>query len=127
MAKLAEFRKAAAEFADIADFVTTYISEAHPADGWDFSGNKYKINQHTSLQERLLAASILLDDEDLRPPGTFLIDKMDTEAELLYGALPERLYIVMDGLIKYAGRRGPDGYKIDEVKAWLEAFRGKTQ
>ena len=52
---------------------------------------------------------------------------MDTEAELLYGALPERLYIVMDGLIKYAGRRGPDGYKIDEVKAWLEAFRGKTQ
>ena len=126
MAKLSELRQVATQFADIANFTTTYISETHPANGWDFSGNKYKINQHISLQKRLLAASLLLDDEELRPPGTFLVDKMDTEAELVCGALPERLYIVIDGVIAYEGERGPTGYKVSEVKEWLEKYRNKS-
>ncbi len=91
IAELADFKKIVADFADIADFTTIYISEAHSTDGWNFPGNIYKIKQHTSLQERLLAASILLEDDELTPPGTFLVDNMDDKASLMYGAKPERL------------------------------------
>ena len=124
---MADFKKVVANFDDIADFVTIYISEAHASNQWNFPGNKYKIKKHSSLQERLLAASILLDDEELRPPGTFLIDTMDNEADLLYGGLPERLYIILDGTIVYAGRKGPAGYKLNEVKEWLENYKAKSQ
>ena len=83
MSELAKFNKVANDFSDVADFTTTYISEAHP------EGNKYNIRQHASIQDKILAASILIEDEDLRPPGTFLIDTMENNAERLYGALPE--------------------------------------
>ena len=108
------------DFADIAEFVTTYISEAHP------DGNDYNIRQHASIK-KILAASILLENKDLRPQGTCLIDTMESNAERLYGALPERLYIVLDGVIVYAGGRGPFGYKVDEVKDWLKKFKAKLK
>ena len=127
MALLADFKQVVADFADIADFVTIYISEAHATNQWNFPGNKYKIKKHNSLQDRLLAASILLDDEELRPPGTFLIDTMDNEADLLYGGMPERLYIIIDGNILYAGKKGPMGYKLNEVRDWLENHRAKVE
>ena len=127
MVELVGFKQAAADFNDMADFATVYISEAHATDGWSFAGNRYKIKQHTSLQERLLAASILLEDEGLKPPGTFLIDKMENNAEVLYGGLPERLYIVLNGIIVYAGRKGPKGYQMGEVKEWLERYRAKSK
>ena len=126
MVELADFKQVAADFQSVADFVTIYISEVHAYDEWDYLGNKYKIKQHASLQERLLAASILLEDERLRPPGLFLVNSMKKEAEILYGDMPERLYIVLDGVIVYAGRKGPFGYKVSEVREWLEHFKVKS-
>ena len=45
----------------------------------------------------------ILDDlremEEL--PGPFLVDNMEDEASKLYGAHPERLYIILDGNIVY--------------------------
>ena len=127
MALLADFKQVVADFTDIADFVTIYISEAHATNQWNFPGNKYKIKQHDSLQARLQAANLILDDEELRPPGTFLIDIMDNEADLLYGGMPERLYIILDGVIVYAGRKGPVGYNLNDVRKWLEKYRAKSQ
>ena len=43
MAELAAFQRAVADFADVADFVSVYISEVHPSDGWDIIGNRYEI------------------------------------------------------------------------------------
>ena len=34
-------------------------------------------------------------------PGPFLVDNMEDEASKLYGAHPERLYIILDGNIVY--------------------------
>ena len=127
MALLADFKQVVANFTDIADFVTIYISEAHATNQWNFPGNKYKIKQHDSLQARFQAANLILDDEELRPPGTFLIDIMDNEADLLYGGMPERLYIILDGVIVYAGRKGPVGYNLNDVRKWLEKYRAKSQ
>ena len=124
---MAEFKRVVAEFADVANFTTTYISEAHASDEWNFFGNKYKIKQHTSLQERILAASILLEDEQLKIPGTFLIDNMKNDAQCLYAAFPERLYIVLDGKILFVGDMGPAGYSVEAVKNWLEEYKAKSQ
>ena len=44
---------------------------------------------------------------------------MDNKANKAYGALPERLYILLNGKIAYMGGQGPFGYKIDEVEDWL--------
>ena len=127
IARLAEFKRLVAEFADIADYTTIYITEAHASDGFDFIGNKYKIKQHTSLQERILAASILLEDEDLNIPGALLIDNMENEAKDVYGAFPERLYIVLDGKILFVGDEGPMGYSVEAVKNWLGEYKAKSQ
>ncbi len=84
------------------------------------------IKQHTCLQERILAATILREDEELKMPGKLYIDSMRNEAETVYGSHPERLYIVLDGVVVYAGKPGPFGYHPAEVRAWLDAFCGKT-
>ena len=31
---------------------------------------------------------------------------------IVYGALPERLYVVRDGVVVYQGGPGPDGYDV---------------
>ena len=103
------------EFQSVADFLTIYIQEAHPTDGWAF-GNNYDIKQHTTLQERLVAAEIVV--EKISPCPVY-VDPMSNESTLAYAALPERLYIIVDGVIKYAGDVGPHGYKPGEVRDWL--------
>ena len=55
---------------------------------------KFKYNQHTNL-----TSESLLSRETL--PGPFLVDNMKDEACNSYGALPERLYVILDGKIVY--------------------------
>ena len=45
MAKLGQFGKMTAKFSSLADFVTVYISEAHPSEEANFTGN-IDIAQH---------------------------------------------------------------------------------
>ena len=120
MFPLQDFAKTATEFANFADFVTIYISEAHPIYGWYFTGNKYKLRQHGSINEKVTASKNIFEINDFILPGHKLIDSMDKSAELLYGSLPERLFIIMDGVVVYEGGRGPRGYKIGEIANWLK-------
>ena len=61
----------------------------------------------------------ILDDlremEEL--PGPFLVDNMEDEASKLYGAHPERLYIILDGNIVYQVYLGLI-YEIDDQKSF---------
>ena len=84
----------------------------------EFKNMYFKIKSHQNLTDRLNAASkfikslvifytyfIFLVKDDLREmedfPGPFLVDNMEDEASKLYGAHPERLYIILDGKIVY--------------------------
>jgi hypothetical protein len=69
------------------------------------------------LDERLDAARKL---ELLDPHCPIVVDTMNDSANKAYGALYERLYIVIDGVIVYEGGRGPMWYKIEEVEGWLK-------
>ncbi|KAG8011187.1 Thyroxine 5-deiodinase [Nibea albiflora] len=57
-------------------------------------------------------------------PGTnVVVDNMDNSSNAAYGAYFERLYIVRDERVVYQGGRGPEGYRISELRNWLEQYR----
>ena len=109
------------EFQTEVDFLTIYVKEAHPTDGWDYDRNDYYIKTHKSLEERLAAAR-LLNEKEL--PCEIVVDPMTDECSNVYAAAPERLYIIQDGTISYPGRDGPMGYtaSLGEVRYQLNQY-----
>ena len=116
MGKFDEVCQIASDFAPVADFLTIYIEEAHPSDGWAFHNN-VSIRQHCSIEDRLAAAKML---ESRKPPFPIVVDPLDNKANLAYGGLFERLFIIHKGKLAYEGGRGPELYIPSEVRAWLQ-------
>lgn len=104
------------------DFLTVYILEAHPTDGWRWNNN-VEIPQHKSLEDRLAAAEMLKKSSRCSVP--IMVDAFENEASKAYGAWPERLFIIQDGKIVYEGGTGPYNYKITEVQGWLEKYKAR--
>jgi len=48
-----------------------------------------------------------------------LVDPMDNNANIAFGAWPERLYILQDKEVVFKGGPGPYGYDLDAIEAWL--------
>lgn len=119
MANLEKFRKISEDFSKLADFVLVYIAEAHPTDGWAIDGN-VDVNIHKCMEERVTAAQKMLSMEPQHCP--VLVDLMEDKCQKAFGAMPERLYIVQDGVIVYQGGKGPFDYKISEVHNWLSSY-----
>jgi len=124
MANLDKFGKLRENFSEVADFVTIYIAEAHPAERGHFrvggEGGNYDIDTHANIADRLNAATTLREEAGEALKGCkILVDPMDDRANIAYAALPERLYVVQDGQIIYQGGLGPFDYKISEVEAFL--------
>ena len=112
------YRSLVGEFGDVADFVMIYIEEAHPSDGWlTPTMTPHVIHSHRSLTERMRAARLL--DATYDVPGHFVLDGMEDEACRAYGALYERLCVVLNGRVAYLGGRGPWYYSVAEVRQWL--------
>lgn len=54
-------------------------------------------------------------------PLPMAIDAMNNAADRIYGAWPERIYIIDEqGKIVYRGGLGPFNYHPQEARAWLE-------
>ena len=71
------------------------------------------------MNERLKAAKVM---QDMIPECSVIADNMDNKARRYYGAWYERLYIVLNDVIVYAGESGPNGYRMEEVEKWLETY-----
>ena len=56
------------------------------------------------------------------PGVSIYVDNMENEASISYGAYPERLYIILDGNVKYQGGMGPFFYSLNEMEHWLEQY-----
>ncbi len=114
------------EYRDIAEFRLVYIREAHAADSnWPMRMAKEKnITEHKDYEQRCATAEMLIDDESLTIPT--LIDNMQNEVNDLYGAHPDRIFLVRgDGRLAVAGARGPWGFEpaLQEAGEWLAEFR----
>ena len=119
MSTLDDFNKVVSEFDSCADFVTVYISEAHPLEGWTLKGNAYSINQHTKIEERTEAAELLRDAGIACP---VVMDTMENDGVHQYAGFPEALYIIEDGIIRLKCL-GPYGdYNPNNVRKWLQSY-----
>lgn len=92
--------------------MVVYIREAHPEEGWVVSPNRDEgilINDPTSTEERVEVAASCAINLKIRIP--VLVDEVDDEIALAYGALPDRLYLIDgDGEVFFQGERGPFGF-----------------
>ena len=120
MAKLAQFRRLVADFEERVDFLIVYIDEAHPSDGWKFEGNAYDIANHVDIEARLAAAGRLAEN---RLPCEMVVDSMSNRANKSYSAAPEKFVVIGEGgKVEYIGRMGPVGYRVEEVREWIESY-----
>ena len=125
MAKLDTFKKCVTDFKNIADFITIYIDEAHPTDGWAFNNNPYAIAKHVDIESRMFAAGMLAK-QNLGCP--LLVDTLSNETNDFFSAIPEKLIIIdAEGKLSYVGAMGPQGYKVEDVNDWLECFRNEKK
>jgi len=126
MAVLDDICRIAADNADLADFLVVYIEEAHATDGWALAENAHQISNHRSIEERLAAAAKLANYITLPANMTVVVDTMSDELNRAYGALPERLYVLQNGLIVYEGRMGPFFFSPGEVDDSLKTYRERS-
>uniref|UniRef100_A0AAV2JCA5 Iodothyronine deiodinase n=1 Tax=Knipowitschia caucasica TaxID=637954 RepID=A0AAV2JCA5_KNICA len=118
------FESVVQQNADIADSVLVYIEEAHPSDGWRSTDAPYQIPRHRCLEDRLHAARLMRTEV---PGCVVVVDSMENASNAAYGAFFDRLYVLLKGRIVYQGGRGPEGYRISELKAWLDQYRQSSQ
>jgi len=124
MANLGKFGKLRQNFSELADFVTIYIEEAHPAERGHFrvggADGNYDIGTHNSIEDRLSAAETLQQEAgDALKGCKILVDQMDDRANKAFASLPERLYVVKDGQVVFQGGLGPFDYRISDVENFL--------
>jgi hypothetical protein len=92
-----------------------YIEEAHAYDEWylpeatEISANPI-INVHKTLQDRIDAAKKFISDKN--NPINTVVDSMNGDVSSQYDCWPERLYIILDGVVVYKGGYGPFDYRI---------------
>lgn len=108
-------------------FLTIYIREAHPVDGWWLGGG---VAGQFMKSMKSKAATDVYDPKTIEERRavadrcqvaleygiqTYVDDIDDTVSEA-YAAMPTRLYLVgLDGRVVYAGGLGPFGFKPAEL------------
>ncbi|KAL9974883.1 hypothetical protein ACROYT_G011982 [Oculina patagonica] len=123
MQMLKKYQQLTSEFLEVADFAVVYIEEAHPVDGWSFKGIS-DIPMHRTQNERCKAAQKMATSIDLSACNV-VVDSMLNAANIAYGAVPIRLYIVQNSEVVYEGGAGPMKYRMQEVKTWLQHYQTK--
>jgi len=123
MRKLDHFNKLVSDFSQSVDFVTVYLQEAHASNGWTKDINKYNIAYHTNIDQRIDAAKLLLENGVTCP---IVIDKMEGDASDAYGARPESLYVIVDGVVQFQGL-GPFAYDPSALRSWIESKVNKKK
>ena len=109
------------EFHDDVDFLTIYISEAHPCDEWSMF-SYVDVDQHKTMQDRMNAAYKYQQLANTKM--TIVLDMIDDKdnAETLYASWPDRFYIIQNKKIVFKGELGPNGYKPDKVEEWINQY-----
>ncbi len=110
-----------ARYKSRATFLTVYVREAHPTDGWRSPSNDeagVAVAQPRTAEERTRVAYDCRATLKMTMP--LLIDTMDDRVGHAYSGMPDRLYILdRHGKVAYQGGRGPFGFKPAEMEQAL--------
>jgi hypothetical protein len=121
------------------EFLTIYIREAHPKDGWWLGGGimgkmlkrgipktATEIYDPKTIEERRSVASQC--EESLQYGIHTYVDEMDDPVSKAYAAKPTRLYLIgLDGRVAYAGGLGPYGFSPAVLKNAINAYLTSMQ
>ena len=122
------------KYHDRVQFLSIYIREAHPKDGWWLGGGitgrllkmrnskaATDIYDPRSIEERQEVAKRC--ENTLQYDIPTYVDEMDDAVNKAYAAYPTRLYLIgLDGRVVYAGGLGPFGFKPAEIQAAIEEY-----
>jgi len=114
------------QYSDRMQFLSIYIREAHPIDGWHFGWfmklimrmggyRTHDAYDPKTIEERRTIAGEC--ETALKYGIRTYVDEMDDAVSKAYAAHPTRLYLIgLDGRVVYVGGLGPWGFKPDELK-----------
>lgn len=122
------------KYHDRVQFLSIYIREAHPKDGWWLGGGitgrllkmrnskaATDIYDPRSIEERQEVAKRC--ENTLQYDIPTYVDEMDDAVNKAYAAYPTRLYLIgLDGRVVYVGGLGPFGFKPAELQAAIEEY-----
>jgi hypothetical protein len=122
------------QYHDRVQFLSIYIREAHPKDGWwlgsGIMGTMMKmgvpnvatdIDDPKTFEERRGVAKQC--SETLQYGIRTYVDEMDDAVSKAYAAKPTRLYLVgLGGRVVYAGGPGPYGFSPATLKNAIEEY-----
>ena len=108
-------------FSHEATFVSIYVREAHPSDGWKMESNSrlgVEVAQPKTYGERASVASQC--HGWLKCSMPLLVDEIDDRVGNAYSGMPARLYVIdPQGKVVYKSGRGPFGFKPGEMEQSL--------
>ena len=121
---LVNFDRVATWHRERADFYYVYTDEARPSDGWalatpeDVLGSVPPPRAPRTTEERCATAFAWHDRIATDVP--LLVDAVDSRACAAFAARPERLYILLEDTVVYAGEDGT--YDLEDMKQHLLSF-----
>ena len=122
------------QFHDEIQFLSIYIREAHPVDGW-WLGRRLTKNlmlrfapkvsmQHddpTTMDERRAVAREC--ETALQYGVRTYVDEMDDRVNKAYAGWPTRLYLIgLDGKVVYAGGMGPYDFRPAKLERAIKLY-----
>lgn len=122
------------KFGDDVQFVSIYIREAHPVDGWWFGKGIIGLAMRVA---RFRAATDVYDPETIEERREVagrcetslaygiptLVDEMDDAVNEAYAAWPTRLYLIdLEGRVVYHGGLGPWDFRPAKLGAAIEEY-----
>jgi hypothetical protein len=110
------------KYAEKINIIVIYISEAHAADEWPLS-NKYVINQHKTIEERLEAVKLLESEIKLEMP--IYLDSLELpNFEKTYFCWPDRGFIINNSIVEYISFPEIDAgmHWDEEIEQWLDEY-----
>jgi len=120
-------------------FLSIYIREAHPVDGWWLGKGVFglamklgrmkaatDVYDPKTMEERCAVAGNC--DEALKYGIRTYVDEMDDAVNEAYAAWPTRLYFIgLDGRVVYHGGLGPFDFFPSKLKAAIEEYLEKIE
>jgi hypothetical protein len=126
-----------AQYHEEVQFLSIYIREAHPIDGW-WMGRRLTRAMTRRLFPKVSMAhydpktiterrAVAGECESALAYGVHTyVDEMDDAVNQAYAAWPTRLYLIgLDGQVAYASRLGPWGFRPAKLGAAIETYLKK--
>jgi hypothetical protein len=118
-------------------FLSIYIREAHPVDGWWLGGGVFGLALKLSKSRAALDVSDPKNIADRRAVAgnceqalqygiRTYVDEMDDAVNKAYAAWPTRLYLIgLDGKVVYHGGLGPFDFHPNKLAKAIERYLEK--